>query len=100
MQFQIKCVKGQNKKHQPIRFNVELKVASIDETKNQQQKTLFPLNLWSSWIGQESMLVWHLERNIAFKINKDDASSAWNSSISHKICFEALSTNFWTKIHA
>ena len=46
MQFQIKCVKGQNKKHQPIRLNVELKVASIDETKNQQQKTLFPLNLW------------------------------------------------------
>ena len=59
MQFQIKCVKGQNKKHQPIRFDVELKVASIDETKNQQQKTLFPLNLWGSWIGQESMLVWH-----------------------------------------
>ena len=59
MQFQIKCVIGQNKKHQPIRFNVELKVASIDETKNQQQKTLFPLNLWGSWIGQESMLVWH-----------------------------------------
>ena len=55
----MKCVKGQNKKHQPIRFDVELKVASIDETKNQQQKTLFPLNLWSSWIGQESMLVWH-----------------------------------------
>ena len=43
MQFQIKCVKGQNKKHQPIRFNVELKVASIDETKNQQQKTYFLL---------------------------------------------------------
>ena len=35
MQFQIKCVIGQNKKHQPIRFDVELKVASTDETKNQ-----------------------------------------------------------------
>ena len=45
MQFQMKCVKGQNKKHHPNRFDVELKVASIDETKNQQQKTLFPLNL-------------------------------------------------------
>ena len=45
MQFQIKCVKGQNKKHQPIRFDVELKVASIDETKNQKQKTIFPLDI-------------------------------------------------------
>ena len=73
----MKCVKRQKKKHQ-------LKLIPLIKQKINSKK-IFPLDIWSSWIGQESMLVWHLERNIAFKINKDDASSAWNSSISNKI---------------